>query len=287
MKPRLGMVFSQPREATRTDITEAVESFAHAASYLEQAGFSGVQLHGAHGFLLSSFLSSSTNRRTDDYGGNLSNRMRLIVDVGRAIKAKVSPNFMLGIKINSFEFQEDGFTPDEAKILCQTLEANCFDFIELTGGTGEHLDFQGKAESTIAREGFFLQFAECITPVLNKTKSYTSGGFRTALGMVKAIGTVDGIGLARPAAQEPMLSKDILTGNITGAIKPISIFIENYHLALALTGGQLGQIAMGRDPPDSSDSERIQGIVRKLETWITTPVGDRPSFGWPKLEIEA
>ncbi|KAJ3547697.1 hypothetical protein NM208_g1381 [Fusarium decemcellulare] len=287
LEPRLGMAFSKPREATKTDITAAVESFAHAASYLEQAGFSGVQLHAAHGFLMSSFLSRSTNHRSDEYGGDLSNRMRLIVDVGRAIKAKVSSDFILGIKVNSVEFQEHGFTPSEARILCQTLESNHFDFVELTGGTAELVDFEGKAESTEAREGFFLQFAKTITPVLNKTRCYTSGGFRTGPGMVSAISTVDGIGLARAAAQEPSLPKDLLSGTVTGVIRPITPFVDNYHLSVALAGAQLGQIATNQHPLDSSDSERTQGVLRQLQTWTTTLVGDRPGFGWPKLEIES
>ncbi|KAM0207795.1 hypothetical protein ACHAQD_011880 [Fusarium lateritium] len=287
LKPRLGMAFAKPREATKADISEVVESFAHAASYLEQAGFSGVQLHAAHGFLMSSFLSQSTNHRTDEYGGDLLNRMRLIIDVGKAIRARVSSNFALGIKMNSVEFQEHGFTTDEAKFLCKTLQDAHFDFVELTGGTAEELDFEGKADSTLAREGFFFEFAKAITPVLSSTKSYTSGGFRTLSGMVNAVRTVDGVGLARAAAQEPSLPNDILSGTVTGFIRPIPPFVENYRLSVALAGGQLKQIAANRDPPDSSNGKGIQRVLEQLETWIATAVGNRLGYGWPELDIEA
>ncbi|KAL9561594.1 hypothetical protein ACKAV7_014150 [Fusarium commune] len=285
LEPKWGMRFARPREATKADLLDVIERFAHAAWYLEQAGFSGIQLHAAHGFLLSAFLSPSTNHRTDEYGGDLSNRMRLTLEVIRAIKAKVSPNFILGIKVNSAEFQENGFTPDDAVILCKALNDDQFDFIELTGGTFEVLHFENKALSTTTREGFFLEFARSITPVLDKTRTYTSGGFRTSSGMVSAMGEVDGVGLARAAAQEPSLPKDILSGVITGAIRPIPPFLEVHHMSLALAGSQIREIGMDRDPPDSSDCERIQGALKQLQIWTKTEVGNRHGIGWLKLDL--
>ncbi|KAF5230678.1 hypothetical protein FANTH_13747 [Fusarium anthophilum] len=285
LDPKLGMSFAKPREATKADLSDVIQRFAHAAWYLEQAGFSGIQLHAAHGFLLSSFLSPSTNHRTDEYGGDLTNRSRLILEVIRAIKAKVSPSFILGIKVNSSEFQENGFTPADAVILCKALSDEQFDLIELTGGTFEVLHFEKKALSTTTREGFFLEFAKSITPVLKKTRSYTSGGFRTTSGMVSSIGTVDGVGLARAAAQEPSLPKDILSGAVTGTIRPIPPFLEVHHMSLALAGSQIREIGMNRDPPDSSDCERIQEALRQLQAWTQTEVGNRPGIGWLKLNL--
>ncbi|KAH7133932.1 hypothetical protein EDB81DRAFT_887740 [Dactylonectria macrodidyma] len=285
LEPRLGMTFAEPREATKADIQNVVESFVHAALYLETAGFSGIQLHAAHGFLLSNFLARATNHRQDEYGGTLENRMRLIVEIADAIKEKVSPNFILAIKINSVEFQENGLTPEEAKVLCRTLEEHQFDLIELTGGTFEGLDFDGKRESTQAREAFFLDFASTIVPVLKKTKSYVSGGFRTVGAMVNALETVDGIGLARPAAQEPSLPRDILAGKIEGAIKPASAFIQGFHLSVAVAGGQLRQISTGRDPVDLSNEELAGKVLAQLQAWTQTPLEERPRYGWPTLQL--
>lgn len=154
--PLLGVVnnttYAKPRAATNEDIANIVEGFAHAAEYLDKAGFDGIQLHGAHGYLLSQFLSPTTNKRTDKYGGSLQNRMRLILEVRNAIAQRVRRQFVVGIKINSVEFQDKGFQPYEAKELCGTLEANRFDFVELSGGTYENWPLGTKRDSTLKRE---------------------------------------------------------------------------------------------------------------------------------------
>lgn len=148
-----GMSFGKPRAATEEDIAAIIDGFAHAAEYLEKAGFDGMQLHGAHGYLLSQFLSPSTNLRTDKYGGNLQNRMRLVLEVRDEIARRVSKDFIVGIKINSVEFQEKGFQPDEARELCRALEEHKFDFVELSGGTYENFPLMGaKRPSTLDRE---------------------------------------------------------------------------------------------------------------------------------------
>ena len=131
-----------------------------AARDIAEAGYDGIELHGAHGYLLAQFLSQSTNLRTDKYGGSLENRSRLIVEVAQEIRRRTSPNFILGIKMNSVEFQDKGFQPEEAKQLASILEENKFDFIELSGGTYEALGFGHKRESTKAREGFFGKFSD-------------------------------------------------------------------------------------------------------------------------------
>ena len=102
---------------------------------------------------------------------------------------------------------------------CASLENHQFDFVELSGGTYEELAFQHKRESTKKREAFFLEFAETIAPTLTKTKTYITGGFKTAAAMVKALQTVDGVGLARPLCQEFNFCNDILSGKIKGAIR--------------------------------------------------------------------
>jgi 2,4-dienoyl-CoA reductase-like NADH-dependent reductase (Old Yellow Enzyme family) len=103
--------------------------------FLEKAGYDGIELHGAHGYLLAQFLSPTTNCRTAKYGGSLEKRIWLIVEIADERRKRVSSSFILGIKINSVEFQDKGFTPEEARGLCETLENARFDYVELSGVT--------------------------------------------------------------------------------------------------------------------------------------------------------
>lgn len=141
------------------------------------------------------------------------------MEIAQEIQKRVPSSFIISIKLNSVEFQNKGFDTEECKQLCTRLEENRFDFVELSGGTYEELAFAHKRESTKKREAFFLDFAEAIVPALHKTKTYITGGFKTVGAMVKALKTVNGVGLARPVCQEPRFCADILAGKIKGAIK--------------------------------------------------------------------
>jgi len=218
VKPGMGK-FGMPRAATKEEIKEVVENFAHAAEYLEKAGFDGVELHGAHGYLIAQFLSETTNQRTDEYGGSLQNRMRFVLEIGAAIKKRVSSDFVVGIKVNSVEFQERGFTPEEAVVLCKALETAGFDYVETSGGTLEKMAFAHEKESTARRENYFIEFAERIASAVHTMKVYTTGGLRTVGGMLGTLESVDGVGFGRGAIQEPSFPADILSGKITGAMK--------------------------------------------------------------------
>jgi 2,4-dienoyl-CoA reductase-like NADH-dependent reductase (Old Yellow Enzyme family) len=151
----MGMQFAKPHAATEDEIEHITDAIAHAAEYLEKAGFDGIELHGAHGYLLAQFLSPTTNRRTDKYGGSLENRMRIILEIAEECRKRVKPSFIVGIKINSVEFQDKGFTPEEAQKLCKALEGARFDYVELSGGTYESLAFCTQA-GLDKEEGSFL-----------------------------------------------------------------------------------------------------------------------------------
>ena len=214
------MTFAKPHAATQDEIDRIVEGFAHAAEFLHKAGYDGIQLHSAHGYLLAQFLAKTTNKRTDKYGGDLYGRSRIIVEIAQAIRRKVSDSaFVVSIKLNSVEFQEGGFTPEEAKSLCKLLEENRFDFVELSGGTYESVAFTHKRESTKKREAFFLDFADQITPILTETKAYVTGGFKSVGAMADALKSVDGVGLGRIICQEPALPKLFLGGEVQAAIQ--------------------------------------------------------------------
>ncbi|KAF7591700.1 hypothetical protein BBP40_001213 [Aspergillus hancockii] len=264
----INMKFAKPHAASKDEIQDLIKRWTHAAVYLQKAGFDGIQLHGAHGYLLAQFLSQTTNKRTDEYGGSLENRARLIVEVAQSIRKELpsSSGFILGIKINSVEFQADGFTPAEAQQLCQILEQNEFDFVELSGGTYEALAFSRKRESTQTREAFFLEFASLISPVLSKTKSYITGGLRTAAGMVSALSAVDGVGLARPASQEIRLPRDILEGRVTGVIEQ-KVDQQNFGLTVAAAGTQMKQVGKDEQPIDLSDEKNLEYFMKHLGPW--------------------
>lgn len=284
----MGMTFAQPRPATEADIQNVIEGFAHAAEYLEKAGWDGVELHAAHGYLLAQFLSPTTNHRTDKYGGPLENRSRLILDIAGEIRRRTNPGFIIGIKLNSVEFQDKGFNTDEARQLCQMLEANKFDFVELSGGTYEKLAFEHQRESTKQREAFFLEFAELITPALTQTKTYITGGLRTAGAMAQALDIVDGVGLARPACQEPFLPRDILSGAVKGAIVQ-RIDQNDFGLTNTAAGTQMLQIGNDYAPIDLSQPDNERAFTTDMAAWVTEMAEDieRVRYGYVDIKSAA
>lgn len=285
-KEVMGLKFAKPRAATSEDIARFIEGWGHAAEYLEKAGYDGIELHGAHGYLLAQFLSPSTNLRTDKYGGSLENRARLIVEVAQEVRRRTSPSFILGIKMNSVEFQEKGFQPEEAKELASILEANKFDFIELSGGTYEALAFGHKRESTKAREAFFLEFADTICPVLSKTKVYVTGGFKTVGAMVNALKTIDGVGLARPVCQEPRLCKDILSGRVTGAIKMV-MDDNDFGITNVAAGTQIRQLGKDQEPIDLSKKENFEAFQKDMGVWFQGLSQDTKLEKYGYIDLEA
>ncbi|PVI05898.1 NADH:flavin oxidoreductase/NADH oxidase-like protein [Periconia macrospinosa] len=282
----LGMTFSKPRAATEEDIKNVIEGFAHAAEYLEKAGYDGIQLHGAHGYLLAQFLSPTTNRRTDKYGGSLENRARLIIEISQEIRRRTSKNFILSIKLNSVEFQEKGFDTEEAAKLCKLLEDNTFDFVELSGGTYEKLAFQHQRESTKKREAFFLEFAEKITPSLSKTKTYVTGGFKSASAMVDALSTVDGVGLARPICLEPELPKKIIDGDVHAAIDQLTDD-NDFGVTNVAAGTQIRQLGKDQQPIDLSDQKNFEAFLKDMEVWAKSLSEDKEGKKYGYIDIES
>ena len=222
--------FPTPRALTGEEINEIVQRFARAAAIVKKAGFSGVQIHGAHGYLVSQFLSPHHNQRTDDWGGTPEKRRRFVLAVYQAMRDAVGPAFPIGIKLNSADFQRGGFTEDESMYTIRALSDAGIDLIEVSGGTYEAPAMTGvKAasapmkDSTRLREAYFLDFAAKARQAV-KTPLVVTGGFRSAAGMAQAIesGAVDMVGLARALALEPDLPKRLLAGQAPRyQVKPI------------------------------------------------------------------
>ncbi len=282
----MGMTFSKPHAASTEEIQKIINGFAHAAEFLHKAGYDGIELHGAHGYLLSQFLSQTTNKRTDKYGGSLENRSRLIMEIADEVQKRVPKSFILSIKINSVEFQDKGFESEECKALCASLEAHHFDFVELSGGTYEELAFTHKRDSTKKREAFFLEFAETIVPALHKTKTYITGGFKTVGAMVGALKTVDGVGLARPVCQEPRLCADILSGKVKGAIKQ-RLDESNFGITNVAAGTQIRMIGKDQEPIDMSQEEFENAFYKDMGNWSETMSSDQGLYAYGFIDIES
>ncbi|MGW6274774.1 NADH:flavin oxidoreductase/NADH oxidase family protein [Streptomyces sp. NPDC055060] len=153
--------FGRPRAMTPAQIDATVTRFAVTAHRAEKAGFDGVEIHAAHGYLLSQFLSPLVNRRSDQWGGSLENRARMLLDVVRAVRAAVSPSFAVAVKLNSADFQRGGFDADDARQVIAMLEPLGVDLVELSGGSYESPAMTGRAADarTQAREAYFLDLA--------------------------------------------------------------------------------------------------------------------------------
>ncbi|MDM1300871.1 NADH:flavin oxidoreductase/NADH oxidase family protein [Acinetobacter indicus] len=216
--PALATTFGTPRELREDEILDIIQRFARAAQICEQAGFEGVQLHGAHGYLISQFLSPLTNRRQDRWGGSIDNRMRFLLEIYQAVRAATSEDFIISVKLNSADFQRGGISEEDVIQVFKAIDAAGIDLIEVSGGTYEAPAMAGvKAEkrkaSTLAREAYFLEFAERIRQEV-RCHLMVTGGFRTVQGMNTALasGACDFIGIARPFAVEPDLAHRLLAG---------------------------------------------------------------------------
>lgn len=204
-----------PRELTSAEIEDIIERFATTATVCEAAGFDGVQVHGAHGYLVAQFLSPLTNRRDDEWGGDPQRRMRFALEVVRRIRSRVSPGFAVGIKLNSADFQRGGFSEDESRAVVAALTHEGIDLIEVSGGSYEQPAMMGQAaDSTRAREAYFLEYARTVRSLAGDIPLAVTGGFRTRAAMEQAVnsGECDVVGLGRPTATTPDAADAILSG---------------------------------------------------------------------------
>jgi len=191
-------------ELTIDEIHQLPSQFARTARLARQAGFGGVQIHVAHGFLLSQFLSPLFNKRNDEYGGAIANRMRLLLEAIEATRAAVGLNFPIAVKLNSSDQLEGGFDEEDSLEVVAALDRSSVDLIDISGGTY----FPGvKSASGGARHGpYFIEFAKRARAVTTKPLMLT-GGFKTRTQAEDAVasGAVDIVGLARALVLEPSL----------------------------------------------------------------------------------
>ncbi|ODA13387.1 NADH:flavin oxidoreductase/NADH oxidase family protein [Acinetobacter celticus] len=216
--PMLATTFGTPRALHEDEILDIIQRFATSAQVCEQAGFEGVQLHGAHGYLISQFLSPLTNKRQDQWGGSIENRMRFLLEVYTAVRKATSENFIISVKLNSADFQRGGISEEDVVTVFKAIDDAGIDLIEISGGSYEAPAMAGAKEdkrkaSTIAREAYFLDFAEKIRKQV-KCHLMVTGGFRTVEGMNAALdsGACEFVGIARPFAVETDLANRLIAG---------------------------------------------------------------------------
>ena len=248
--------FKTPRALTEIEIKKVIKQFSSAALLAKQSGFSGVQIHGAHGYLVNQFLSSRHNQRTDQWGGTLQNRMRFVLKIYEAIRQQVGDTFPVGIKLNSADFMRGGFTEEESMEVVKVLSDSGIDLIEISGGSYEApimADGTGN-KSSQQREAYFLEYAEKVRKIVN-TPLVVTGGFRSSKAMIEALrsGATDFIGLARPLALDPeMPNKAMQDDGFNVQSRPLTTGIKALDKMVMLNmswyEAQLARMANGQEP---------------------------------------
>jgi 2,4-dienoyl-CoA reductase-like NADH-dependent reductase (Old Yellow Enzyme family) len=221
-----GRKFGIPKPMTEEEILELIERFVFTATIARETGFTGVQFHSAHGYLLSEFLSPDINTRTDAWGGSLENRTRIHLEIIKRCRAAVGNDFPISVKLNSADFQKGGFSAEESIEVAQIFENAGVDLIEISGGTYEQPKLIGvdnisinperseiRKDSTIAREAYFLDYAARIRDTV-KMPLMVTGGFRTKQGMENALASeiCQIVGVGRPLCADPHCIKKLFTG---------------------------------------------------------------------------
>ncbi|MGZ4476323.1 MAG: NADH:flavin oxidoreductase/NADH oxidase family protein [Nocardioides sp.] len=258
--PGSARLFATPRELTNAEIEDLIARYATAARVVTRAGFDGIQIHGAHGYLVSQFLSPLANQRTDAWGGTPEKRRRFVLEVFRAIRAEVGPDVPVAIKLNSADFQKGGFGEDESLAVVHALAEEGLDLLEVSGGTYTSAAMLGVdaslKESTRKREAYFLAYAERVRAERPDLPLMLTGGFRTAAGMVEAIesGAIDLVGLGRPLTVQPDFPADLLAGRVHESVvspRRSGIKLIDNLTELTYYSVQMWRMAAGKEPaPD-------------------------------------
>lgn len=246
-------LFVKPKAMNEAEIAETIARFAATARQADFAGFDGVQIHAAHGYLVSQFLSPLANHRTDSWGGSIENRARLLVEIVKAVRANVRPDFAVAVKLNSADFQRGGFDQADARAVVGMLNDLGVDLVELSGGSYESPAMQGEAADgrTLAREAYFLEFAVDLKG-LAKMPLMVTGGIRRREVAEQALAEgVAVVGIATALALDPDLANHWRKAATAAPVAP-KLKSKNKTLvamaSMAFVGSQLRRMARGREP---------------------------------------
>lgn len=268
--PLASDMFVPPRELTEDEINDIIQRFIRTAEILAKAGFTGVQLHSAHGYLISQFLSPNHNQRNDQWGGSLENRMRFISEIYKGIRASLGKQFNISVKLNSSDFQKGGFSEEESIEVAKVLDGLGIDLLEISGGSWENpVNRRGEQKaSTKAREAYFLEFAEKLRKEIEVPLMIT-GGFRSQTAMDEALksGAIDVIGMARPFVVDPDFANKLLQGgNAVSSVKPITTGIKKVDdmaiMEISWYTNQIHRISQGRKP-----ATKVRGLLSVINVF--------------------
>ncbi len=266
---------ADPRAMTEAEIEDAVRRFAHVAALARATGFTGVQVHAAHGYLISQFLSPLANRRDDRWGGSLENRARFLRSVIRAVRAATGADFPIGVKLNSSDFQQGGFSEEDCLQVVRWLGDEGVDLLELSGGSYEQPSMMGAkprdmemrpvAESTRRREAYFLEYAKAMRAAARMPVMVT-GGFRSRAAMDEALanGELDMIGLGRPMCVDTDLP-DRLFSREWDAARAYERSLVPARAGLAWFCMQMIRIGDGRAPQRELSGEQAMADYAENE----------------------
>lgn len=249
-------LLAQPKALDEAEIRELIERFAVTAALAEQAGFTGVQIHAAHGYLISQFLSPLVNQRTDAWGGSRENRARFLLETVKTVRARVGADFCVSVKLNSADFQKGGFDLEDAKWVVSQLNGLGLDLLELSGGNYESPAMQGQTDdtSTSKREAYFIDFARDVAAVAAMPIMVTGGIYRKATAeaaLAKGANGfgVDVLGIGRAMAYVPDLPNLWRAGKMQDVTLP-EVSWKNKTMAglatMAVVKRQLSRLAGGQ-----------------------------------------
>jgi 2,4-dienoyl-CoA reductase-like NADH-dependent reductase (Old Yellow Enzyme family) len=257
--------------------------FAVSAARAEQAGFDGVEIHAAHSYLLSQFLSPLVNRRTDEWGGSLENRARLLLVVVRAVRSAVSPSFAVAVKLNSADFQRGGFDEDDARRVIEMLAPLGVDLVELSGGSYESPAMAGRSADarTVAREAHFLELAAELAKTSPLPLMLTGGISRRDTAEQVLASGVAVVGMGTALAVTPDLPSRWRDGTeAAGQLRPVTWSDKMLASAasMALVRHQLRRMARGGDPALGTHPLRAlacdqltqRRALRRYRAWLQT-----------------
>jgi len=264
-----GAKFNKPRALKIEEIEEIINRFANVATVAREVGFTGVQIHAAHGYLISEFLSPRFNKRTDEWGGSLENRARALLEIVKRTREKVGRDFPISVKLNSTDFQRDGFSYKDCVQVVKWLGEVGIDLLEISGGNYEQPKMigvsglepifeEGELPSTRAREAYFMAYAADIRQHA-KMPLMVTGGFRTRTIMNAAIDEdrIAAIGLARPLCVDTHFPQSLLEERIDAVTKWEKIL-------------RLGPGILGANSPIT--------LIKAMNTWGV--------FGWFYLQLQ-
>ncbi|TKB03319.1 NADH:flavin oxidoreductase/NADH oxidase family protein [Alteromonas portus] len=251
-------LFGQPKAMTETEINDVVSRFVTTALLAKQAGYDGVQIHAAHGYLLAQFLSPLTNKRKDEWGGSLENRARLLLTIVQRVREQCGKDFDVAVKLNSADFQRGGFDVDDARDVVGMLAQHNVDLVELSGGSYEAPAMQGRTadDRTLAREAYFLTFAEQIASTTS-IPIMTTGGIRKLAVAQRVIQSgVDMVGIASALALTPDLPNQWRASPDTLGVIPVVNWKDKTLSGLATMAQvkrQLRRIGKGKQPSQNTN----------------------------------